>query len=750
MVSYFGESTDDSRQPGDDHGDDDDGISGKSPKKISGLKKRPNSAQYAEYELTFDEITDGLFLDKTDEKGAGLSGEKKKKKGGWEKINISKLTSKGSKARAFFSGRRSVSLRSVVTPPQTPSLPATATSSGETMTSTANTISPQVPMSLLSQRLQFQLKQAAQLSRQRLQHQAQSLPSPRPSLQRSFTQPSPPLSPSTPSKIKTSGALTPQGDQSKTVRFTVESFEAGGGSEEQEGETTVKSRRFEKEKYPGKMPGSLTLSASSSSLRIGSPSLLSVTASPSGMSISSTPVSPNVNESTDLGFGIESARTTNLSSMKFSLHKILTPKILRELKLQTQKELQEAKQEEALEKPAPTPTPSTEVLPLPPPSSSTSTTDATTTTTSASTTSGSSTTTNMASTTAPDDTEAVASTSSNTPSFTLASILQLKRQQSSSPTSSRSSAEIATTSEGTTVETMTPGDGGDANTPVPSIYVIGTAPKALPEEIEDPQNSSASPSRQKPSMSSRSSFKSTSKTWARAAARAAAKAATRAAARASAAAAAAASSVKSSSSSSLSSALSSSTSTSSTGLHLHLRSPELRSPIPQTPTPARVSSAVNEEGVAEEAAAQTSDQDQFDIPSAEGMEKVIDNERKIRIRRLQRDLTRIQKELQALDDLEYEVSYVWCRGDNLYQAVVGKDYSHWRRWSGKSKRNKIEIRENTKELQYQWYWYCWLLLLLLFQLPIQTLIKDQRCHYYYDGVDKEDDMKYRDGSRRDR
>lgn len=62
--------------------------------------------------------------------------------------------------------------------------------------------------------------------------------------------------------------------------------------------------------------------------------------------------------------------------------------------------------------------------------------------------------------------------------------------------------------------------------------------------------------------------------------------------------------------------------------------------------------------MAEEAAAQTSDPEQFDIPSAEGMEKVIDNERKIRIKRLQRDLTRIQKELQALDDLEYEVSYV--------------------------------------------------------------------------------------------
>lgn len=652
MVSYFGESTDDSRQQMDDHGDEElgDGISGKSPKKIGGLKKRPNSAQYAEYELTFDEITDGLFMDKTDS-------EKKKKKGGWEKINISKLTSKGSKARAFFSGRRSASLRSVVTPPQTPSLPATSTSSGETTTSTVNTISPQV--SLLSQRLQFQLKQAAQLSRQRLQHQTHSLPSPKPGLQRSFTQPSPPSSPSMPSKMKTGDALTPQGDQPKTVRFTVDSFEAGGGSEELEEETTVRSRRFEKEKYPGKTLDSLTLSASSSSLRIGSPSLLNLSASQSAMSISSIPVSPIANESTAPNLGTESTGSSNLSSMKFSLHKILTPKILRELKLQNLKELQQTKQETTSEKPAPTPTPSTEVLPpLPPPSSSASTTDTTTTTTSASTTSDSSTTMiTIASTAAPDDTEAVASTSSNTPSFTLASIIQLKRQPSS-PTSSRSSAEIATTSEDTIGETMTPGDGGDATTPLPSIYVTGTAPKALPEEIGDSRESSASPSRQKPSTSSRGSFKSTSKTWAKAAARAAAKAASRAAARASAAAAAAASSVKSSSSSSLSSALSSSTSTSSTGLHLHLRSPELRTPNPQTPTPVRIASAGNEEGVAEEAAAQTPDPEQFDIPSAEGMEKVIDNERKIRIKRLQRDLTRIQKELQALDDLEYEVSYV--------------------------------------------------------------------------------------------
>ncbi|GAB1608878.1 gamma-aminobutyric acid type B receptor subunit 1-like [Argonauta hians] len=46
------------------------------------------------------------------------------------------------------------------------------------------------------------------------------------------------------------------------------------------------------------------------------------------------------------------------------------------------------------------------------------------------------------------------------------------------------------------------------------------------------------------------------------------------------------------------------------------------------------------------------------LPSAEGMEKVIDNERKIRLRKLHQDLTRIQRELLALDDLEYDVSYV--------------------------------------------------------------------------------------------
>ncbi|CAE1311227.1 unnamed protein product [Acanthosepion pharaonis] len=300
------------------------------------------------------------------------------------------------------------------------------------------------------------VKQAAQLSRQRLQHQTHSLPSPKPGLQRSFTQPSPPSSPSMPSKMKTGDALTPQG--------------------------------------------------------------------------------------------------INRKQSASRLHKILTPKILRELKLQNLKELQQTKQETTSEKPAPTPTPSTEVLPpLPPPSSSASTTDTTTTTTSASTTSDSSTTMiTIARTATPDDTEAVASTSSNTPSFTLASIIQLKRQPSS-PTSSRSSAEVATT-----------------------IYVTGTAPKALPEEIGDSQESSK-PSRQKPSTSSRS------------------------------------------------------TST----------------PNPQTPTPVRIASAGNEEGVAEEAAAQTPDPEQFDIPSAEGMEKVIDNERKIRIKRLQRDLTRIQKELQA-------------------------------------------------------------------------------------------------------
>ncbi|XP_036364248.1 uncharacterized protein LOC115218300 [Octopus sinensis] len=55
---------------------------------------------------------------------------------------------------------------------------------------------------------------------------------------------------------------------------------------------------------------------------------------------------------------------------------------------------------------------------------------------------------------------------------------------------------------------------------------------------------------------------------------------------------------------------------------------------------------------------ETCPEQELGLPSAEGMEKVIDNERKIRIRKLQQDLTRIQRELLALDDLEYEVSYV--------------------------------------------------------------------------------------------